>query len=60
LSGVLWKARNVRVCDFGEACRSVAVMANGLRKRDAMIRVCLCSAVVVGEAEGGTMIYANE
>jgi hypothetical protein len=50
----------VRVCgDFGDACRSVAVMANGLRKRDAMVSVCLCDVVVDGKVAGGAMIYAN-
>lgn len=50
----------MRVCgDFGDACRNVAVMAKGLRKRDAMMCVCLCDVVVDGEVEGGAMIYVT-
>jgi len=59
-SGVLWNARIARVCGaFGDACRNVAVMAKGLRKRDAMMCVCLCDVVVDGEVEGGAMIYVT-
>lgn len=37
-SGVLWNARTViEGDDLGAACRSVAVMAKGLRKRNAML-----------------------
>jgi hypothetical protein len=53
LSGVLWKARKVIVCDdFGAACLSVAVMANGLRRRNAI----MCAAIegVVGRRQRET------
>jgi hypothetical protein len=52
----LWKARNVMVCDdLGAACLTVAVMAKGLRSRNAMV----CDAIVGGLVKGDVRAWSS-